>query len=125
MDRIDLCVEVPKVEYVHLSSRVGGETSSSVRERVCRARDVQCMRFVGSERITNAEMRNTDVDRHCALDSNAHDLLGRAVHQMSLSARSYYRVLKIARTIADLDGAECIALEHVAESLQYRHKRLI
>ena len=80
------------------------------------------MRFVGSERITNAEMRNTDVDRHCTLDSSAHDLLGRAVHQMSLSARSYYRVLKIARTIADLDGAECIALEHVAESLQYRHK---
>ena len=125
IDRIDLCVEVPHVSYEHLSSKISGETSECVRERVCNARAIQRERFHSAERITNAEMRNSDIDQHCVLSSDAQGLLGKAVHQMSLSARSYYRLIKIARTIADLDKAEHISVQHIAESLQYRHKPLI
>lgn len=125
MDRIDLCVEVPRVPYEHFIAPPSSETSQMVQERVCAARAIQQERFASSERITNAEMRNSDIDHYCVLPSDAQDILGRAVHQMSLSARSYYRVIKIARTIADLDAVEHISVRHIAESLQYRHKPLI
>lgn len=124
MDRMDMCVEVPRVEYEHLSQRTLGESSSSVRERVCRARDIQRERFASDDRITNSEMRNADVEEHCKLATDAQHLLGQAVHQMGLSARSYYRILKVSRTIADLDNVQTIALQHVAEGLQYRKKDL-
>ncbi|MEK7649066.1 MAG: YifB family Mg chelatase-like AAA ATPase [Patescibacteria group bacterium] len=125
MDRIDLFVDVPRVSYDHLSASSYSEQSSVVRERVAQARSIQKQRFASNTYTTNAEMRSIDIDRWCTLENDARNLLGKAVGQLSLSARSYYRILKIARTIADLEGSSCVALSHVAESLQYRHKPLI
>lgn len=125
LDRIDLYVDVPRVEYEHLTNRKDGESSKVMRERVIRARDIQRRRYCPSGRSTNAEMRNTDVERYCVLGPDVHDLLGKAVCRMGLSARSYYRVLKVSRTIADLDDSQSVLMQHVAESLQYRRKTSI
>ncbi len=125
MDRIDLFVDVPRVTYDHLRASSSAEASCVVRERVSRAREIQKQRFNSKGTITNAEMRNVDTDQWCVLENDARDLLGKAVGRLSLSARGYYRILKIARTIADLEYCEPISLSHVAESLQYRHKPFI
>lgn len=122
LDRIDLHIEVPRVEYAKLSSSDLGESSSSVRERVQKAREIQEARFIkGKRRIfCNSEMGTEEVSRYCVLDDGAKLLIKNAVAQMHLSARVYHRILKIARTIADLDASEAIAQKHIAEALQYR-----
>jgi magnesium chelatase family protein len=121
MDRIDLHVEVPRLKVEKLHDAVEfGEKSECIRERVERARAFQRRRF-GHTR-TNAEMSSQMVKEHCVLDATASDLLRNAVSQMKLSARGYMRVLKVARTIADIDEAERISPSHIAEALQYRFK---
>jgi magnesium chelatase family protein len=124
LDRIDIFVEVPRVEYEKLSSEAAGEPSETVRERVEDARGVQRRRFEGTRFICNAEMTPTEVREHCQtrLDEQAQSLLRLAMAQLSLSARSFHRILKLARTIADLAGEETIASHHLAEAVQYRQR---
>jgi len=124
LDRIDLHVEVPRVTYEKISVEAPTEDSASIRERVEQARRRQQKRFLddGAKLVTNAEMGSPDVRRYCVLDSETKELLRAAVASMHLSARSYYRILKVARTIADLAGVENITHSHVSEALNYRPK---
>jgi len=124
LDRIDIFAEVPRVDYEKLAGNTSGEPSEAVRCRVERARQVQTGRFDGSRLTCNAEMTPTEVRRFCQahLDEQAQSLLRLAMTQLALSARAFHRVLKLARTIADLAGSEAIASHHLAESVQYRQR---
>jgi magnesium chelatase family protein len=121
LDRIDIHISVPRVEYDKLSDKRVGEPSQVVRKRVELARDRQRSRFKGVDGVSsNADMRPAEVRQHCGLDATGTSLMKAAMSQMQLSARAYHRVLKLARTIADLAGADPIAPQHLAEALQYR-----
>ncbi len=120
LDRIDIFAEVPRVEYEKLSDDRLGESSETVRARVEAARQIQRERFKGTKVASNADMTPLEVRELCQLETSAHSLLGTAMKQLSLSARAFHRILKLARTIADLDGAEIIGPSHLAEALQYR-----
>jgi magnesium chelatase family protein len=125
LDRIDIFVDVPRVEYDKLEGTTSsGEASTVIRERVERARACQNERFTATALVSNAEMSAVDVRRHCQenLDENARSLLRLATNQLALSARAFHRVLKLSRTIADLAGSESISAAHVAEAVQYRHR---
>jgi len=122
LDRIDLYVEVPRVQIEKLSSDTLAESSEKIRERVERAREIQTRRFQNAGIHANSEMRNSEIKEFCKLDNESLDLLRSAVNQMHLSARAYNRILKLGRTIADLDASEKINLEHIAEALQFRTK---
>jgi magnesium chelatase family protein len=121
LDRIDLHVEVPAVRYRDLSAHTAGEGSDAVRARVARARELQRARFAGRPDIhANAHMAPKDLRSFCRVGEAGEALLGTAIVRLGLSARAYHRVLKIARTIADLEGAEEIGTPHVSEAVQYR-----
>ena len=124
LDRIDIHVEVPAMEYQELASLAKGEGSAAIRERVVASRARQRERFAkgkGAHAIhCNANMRAKDVHKHCVLDDAAQGLLKAAMADLHLSARAYDRILKVARTIADLAGTTDIAADHVAEAIQYR-----
>ena len=121
MDRIDLHVEVTPVPFDELNRKAPGEASADVRARVMAARAVQAERFEGEAGVhCNAQMGSRLVRRHCALDAAGQGLMKMALARLGLSARAYDRILKVARTIADLAGAESIASEHLAEAVQYR-----
>jgi len=123
LDRIDLHVEVPAVKVEKLTGEsVIAEESGSIRKRVQTARNLQRKRFKGTKIKSNAEMQTRDIKKCCPLDNDSLNLLRQAVSQMSLTARSYYRVIKLARTIADLAGEEKIVVSYLAEALQYRPK---
>jgi magnesium chelatase family protein len=121
MDRIDIHITVPRVDYEKLSDRRTGEPSKIVRTRVEGARERQRARFAGLPGIAaNADMRPAEVRKFCELDAACSSLMKTAMSQLQLSARAYHRVLKLARTIADLAGSEKIGASHLAEALQYR-----
>ncbi len=120
MDRIDLHVDVPRVEYEKLSSSQRGEPSAAVRARVEAARERQAQRFAGLTLYSNADMGPGEVRQFCDLDDTGRRLMKSAMAQMNLSARGFHRVLKVGRTIADLAGCEQIGPAHLAEALQYR-----
>jgi magnesium chelatase family protein len=121
LDRIDMHIDVPAVRYRELSAERGGEPSAAIRERCARARVVQRDRFATRPGIfANAHMAPRDIRVHCALTAAADALLRTAISRLSLSARAYHRVLKLARTIADLAGAAHIEPAHVSEAIQYR-----
>jgi len=120
MDRIDVHVEVPRVAYEKLAGTALGEGSNVVRGRVQEARGKQVRRLAGTGLVCNAEMGAKEVRIHCAVSEDAQVLLKAAVARLQLSARAYHRVLKLARTIADLAGCEAIAAAHLGEALQYR-----
>jgi magnesium chelatase family protein len=120
MDRIDIHVEVPRVPFEKLSSQRVGEPSAKVRERVEAARGIQRERFEGTALQTNADMGPAEIRKFCPIDDTSTNLLKAAMQQMQLSARAYHRILKLARTIADLAGAEQIKTAHIAEAIQYR-----
>ena len=120
MDRIDLHVDVPRVEYEKLTANRRGESSASVRERVENARARQAARFHDRTIYCNSEMGPSEVREFCMLDETGSRLMKSAMAQMSLSARAFHRILKVARTIADLVDAEKIQTAHLAEALQYR-----
>ena len=122
LDRVDIFVEVPRVEYEKLAADRASEPSSAVRERVEAARARQRARLDGTGLTCNADMGPGDVRRLCVLESAAQSVLRAASTQLSLSARAYHRVLKLARSIADLAAAETIGAAHVAEALQYQSR---
>jgi len=120
MDRIDIHVEVPRVDYEKLSDARLGESSGVIRDRVEAARQVQRERFTGTSLTSNADMHPAQVRQFCSLNDPCRVLMRTAMNQLQLSARAYHRILKLARTIADLAGSEEISTTHLAEALQYR-----
>lgn len=121
LDRIDIHVEAPAVEYKELSSTTPAESSSEIRARVMAAREIQSQRFGKSPRTrANAGMTHSQIKTHCALDSAGRDLLEHAMQELHLSARAYDRILKVSRTIADLAGSEAIQPAHLMEAIQFR-----
>jgi magnesium chelatase family protein len=122
LDRIDLHVEVPAVKFQEITSARSGETSAQIRERVVAARKRQQDRYAGRPRPTscNARMTTRELKAHCALDDSTMELLKFAMSDLNLSARAYDRILKVARTMADLAASEKITSEHVSEAIQYR-----
>ncbi len=122
LDRIDLYVEVAKVKPDQLASLPQGEPSEQIRKRVEEARRRQQKRFRQEKIFTNSEMTSAQTEKYCPLDRAGQDFLKQAINRFNLSARAYFRVLKLARTIADLAQKENIKLEHLAEALQYRPK---
>lgn len=123
LDRIDIHVEVPRVNYEKLSSERKSEPSTAIRARVCTAREQQRERFRNTHLLTNADMGAAEIHTHCPLDTASQSLMKAAVRQLNLSARGYHRVLKLARTIADLAGVPQISPAHLAEAIQYRPRR--
>ncbi len=122
IDRIDLSSEVPRQNFTELSSGSADATSATVRKIVMMARARQAARYAETKIITNSELPARDLDKYCATNAAAAAMIGTAVDRFRLSARSYHRILKVARTIADLDGEEIINERHLAEALQYRPK---
>ncbi|MFH1456865.1 MAG: YifB family Mg chelatase-like AAA ATPase [Patescibacteria group bacterium] len=120
LDRIDLHIEVPRVEFEKLTNNTQSEGSKSIRERVQQARNYQLERLKQEKIITNAEMSSEQVKKYCPIDAPIKQILRGAVDTLHLSARSYFKILKLARTIADLSEQKNILQEHVAEALQYR-----
>ena len=120
LDRIDIHVEVPSVKFSELQSREEGEKSSVIRERVNRARKIQLERYKGLNIYSNAELTPTLIKKYCKLDKECSEILKSAFERLGLSARAHNRILKVARTIADLEGSENIHKEHLLEAIQYR-----
>jgi magnesium chelatase family protein len=120
LDRIDLHLEIPTLPTAELIGGNAGEISAAIRDRVLAARARQMARFAGTATYANSRMNGRQTRRFCALPPEAARLLGLAVTRLGLSARAHDRLLRVARTIADLAGADAIAAEHVAEAIQYR-----
>ena len=127
LDRIDIHIEVPRVDYEKLSGDRVGESSEAIRMRVQAARNIQNKRFSGngSDIVCNADMRVGEIRQFCRLQDEGQSLMRAAMSQMQLSARAYHRILKLARTIADLAGSDEIRSAHLAEALQYRPKLML
>lgn len=126
MDRIDLHIEVPVVDVKELADDNNAkqflEPSSKIRERVINARLLQNKRFANSNIFINAEMRNEHIKKYCQLSKESKQILVSAANNFNLSARSYFKIIKVARTIADLENSLDIETNHIAEAIQYRFK---
>ena len=121
LDRIDIHIDVPAVKYKELSSQAKSETSDEIRERVIKARNIQLQRFSNVKHIfNNGDMGTREVRQYCVLDSASSELLKMAMTKLGLSARAYDRILKVSRTIADLESSGNILSQHVSEAIQYR-----
>ncbi len=124
LDRIDIFIEVPRVYYEKLTDDTRGESSEKVQTRVETARQVQQRRFSDPKIVCNTEMTPIEVKQFCHMESAAQSLLRTAMKQLHFTARTFHRILKLSRTIADLDGADIIKTNHLAEALQYRQRNL-
>ena len=121
LDRVDIHVEVPAVKYKEMAGEGTGEMSETIRTRVEEARQIQRGRFAGRDGVNcNARMSPKDIKKHCPLDEESQELLKMAMTELNLSARAYDRILKVSRTIADLDRSESIQSQHISEAIQYR-----
>jgi magnesium chelatase family protein len=121
LDRIDIHIEVPAVRYKELRGNEEIESSASVRERVLRARQIQVDRYRDEDKIyANAQMPPKLIRKHCAISTDGEKLLETAIQRLGLSARAHDRILKVSRTIADLEGAPSIEPKHLSEAIQYR-----
>jgi magnesium chelatase family protein len=120
LDRIDIQVEVPEVKFKDIVSQAPGENSAAIRARVTAARERQLARFNGKKIYANAQMGPRDIKRFCIVPAEAEKLLETAITRMGFSARAYHRILKVARTISDLEGRDEITTAHVSEAVQYR-----
>ena len=125
MDRIDLHIEVPRLKFEKLSSNKLAEKSSLIRKRVIETRKQQSLRLNSKNIITNSEMDSKTIRKHCIIGEKEKALLKNAIHQFGLSPRGYHRLLKISRTIADMENAKNITVQHLAEAIQYRFKEEI
>ncbi len=131
LDRIDIHIEVPAVPYKELSNEYSGDKSEDIRKRAVTAREIQLERFKNDKKIhpaplqkcgvySNGQMKTRHIKKYCKLHSDAQSLLEIAMHKLALSARAYTRILKLSRTIADLEASEDIQSHHISESIQYR-----
>lgn len=120
LDRIDICVEAPPLSFQDIAGRPQGETSAQIRERVLLARQIQEARFRGTGLRFNADMGAAEVERYCTLGRDERRYMEQMFGVMHLSARGYHRILKVARTAADLEGSSRIREEHLAEAICYR-----
>lgn len=120
LDRIDIHIEVQKVEFDQLTAKRKGESSQAIRERVIMARDIQTDRYSNSNINYNAQMGPKDIEAHCQLDETSKALVKHAMEKLNLSARAYDRILKVSRTIADLEQSQNIETHHISEAIQYR-----
>ena len=120
MDRIDLHVEIDGVGFEDLTSVEEAESSANIKKRVDAARELQRKRYAESSTRSNSEMNSAELKRYCVLDDETTKILKRAFDRFKLSARAYTRILKVARTIADLDNSTNIRKEHITEAIQYR-----
>lgn len=125
LDRVDMHVEVPSVEYEAMRRREQPEASAVIRKRVNAAREVQKRRFDGTSVNCNAYMTPAMIGQYCQLDEAGEKLMQGAFDRLGLTGRSHDRILRMARTIADLDGAERIEVHHLAEAIQYRSSNLL
>ena len=122
LDRIDIFIEVPRVDYEKLTDETRGESSEKIQTRVEASRQIQLTRFKNSKIFCNNEMTPIEVKEFCQMDPTSQNLLRTAMKQLHFTARTFHRILKLARTIADLDGADIIKANHLAEALQYRQR---
>jgi len=122
IDRIDMHLEVPRVDFKHLTDEIPAENSAKIKERVQKAREIQTERFKNDKFIANSEMSSEKTRQCCNLNTEAKQLISDAVNNLNLSARAYFRILKLARTIADLEEEPNISATNLAEALQYREK---
>ena len=120
LDRIDIHIDMPAVKYRELRDDSGGETSTQIRERVMKARDRQLERYQGEKIYSNAQMSSRQIRKYCNISADCERLLESAMTRLGLSARAHDRILKVSRTIADLDAAEDISTTHISEAIQYR-----
>jgi magnesium chelatase family protein len=120
LDRIDIHIDVPAVKFRELAGDAQGESSEEVRERVVCARRIQLERFAGERIFSNAQMTPRLIRKYCLIDAASKSLLENVITRLGLSARAYDRILKVSRTLADLQGKEKIETEHVSEAIQYR-----
>lgn len=120
LDRIDLHIEVPAVPFQTLTQAQDGEPSAAIKARVLKARERQRKRFAKEGVLANAQMRHKQIQKHCAMTDGAKTLLKQAMEELGLSARAYDKVLKVARTIADVSAHDLLQPEHIAEAIQYR-----
>lgn len=122
LDRIDIHIDVPAVKVADLAQKKPGEQSASIRERVIGAREIQLRRFSVKHKqiFSNSGMQSKEIREYCKIDSSGEDLLKMAMTKLGLSARAYDRILKVARTVADLGRSEEIRTEHLSEAIQYR-----
>ena len=124
LDRIDIIVEVPGVKFEDLRARAEGEPSAAIKQRVDHARNMQHRRFGEHSGMCNARMGPDELRRYCVLDNRSAELMRRAFDTLGLTARSYDRILRVARTIADIAGSELIQHQHIAEAIRYRRINL-
>ncbi|NOZ26286.1 MAG: ATP-binding protein, partial [Nitrospirae bacterium] len=120
LDRIDIHIDVPAVHYRELSSDHREESSADIRKRVVRAREIQQERFRKDRIYCNGQMKTRHIKKYCVLTRDAQGVLEKAMHGLGLSARAYSRILKVSRSIADLEGSTEILSHHVSEAVQYR-----
>jgi magnesium chelatase family protein len=125
LDRVDIFVEVPRVDYEKLTDERLGEESAKVQARVTATRIRQQERFRGTRLTCNAEMTPNEVREYCQVEESSQGLLKAAMQQLNLSARAFHRILKLARTIADMEKSDIISASHLAEAIQYRPRSLI
>ena len=121
LDRIDMQIEVAPVKYQKLEQKQMVETSEKIKQRVDRARNIQLERYKGQKIYSNAELTPLLIEQYCTLDKGSQNILKQAFQKLNFSARAYYRIIKVARTIADLEEKETIQANHIAEAIQYRN----
>ena len=120
LDRIDIHIDMPAVKYRELRNDSGGEESETIRRRVMSARQRQLRRYAGEKIYCNAQMSSRQIGKYCNISPECERLLENAMTRLGLSARAHDRILKVARTIADLEGAESISTTNISEAIQYR-----